>query len=124
MTPKKYRQRRPYIAGPYRADTPWKIQLNIRNAAEVNLALHKMGLAPFCPHMNSALFDGECPDSVFLKAAMTHLEAADFVVLVHGWENSSGTLAEVKHALELGLPVYVWDYSDGTFLNNQITRLP
>jgi len=37
---------------------------------------------------------------------------------------SSGTLAEVKHALELGLPVYVWDYSDGTFLNNQITRLP
>lgn len=96
-----------YVAGPYRADTVRGIVENIRRAEEVALELWKLGFAVICPHMNSALFDGACDDSVWLAGSLELMRRSDIVVLVPGWEDSQGTLAEVFEAGGV-MPVYEW----------------
>ncbi|MBI9081620.1 MAG: DUF1937 family protein [Pseudodesulfovibrio sp.] len=100
----------PYIAGPYRAETPWQTMENIRRARLKALELCRMGYYPFCPHANTALFDGEMSDEFWLEMAMEHLRRCDFVVLVDGWIRSSGTWAEIHEAFRLGKQVYYPDH--------------
>lgn len=97
-----------YVAGPYRADSESGVVANIRAAEEVAIELWKHGYAVICPHKNTALFGGLCPDEVWLKGDLVMLERCDLVVLVPGWERSSGTKAEFVHAHERGIPVYEW----------------
>ncbi len=96
-----------YVAGRYRAPTVRGIVENIRRAEEVALELWKLGFAVICPHANSALFDGACDDSVWLAGSLELMRRSDLVVLVPGWEDSAGTLAEVAEA-DLIMPVYEW----------------
>ena len=56
-----------YVAGPYRAPTPYQTLRNIREAEYIALKLWKMGYAVICPHKNTSLFDGECDDSTWLE---------------------------------------------------------
>ena len=81
---------------------------NIRNAEAVAAELWKTGFAVICPHMNTALMGGICPDDVWLKGDLVMLERCDLVVLAPGWRASAGTLAEVARATERGIPVYEW----------------
>ena len=97
-----------YTAGPYRAKTTYKIGKNIRNAEAVALELWKMGFAVICPHKNTALFDGECPDSVWLDGALELMYRSDLVVLCPGWETSHGTLIERDLAYNSKIPVFEW----------------
>jgi hypothetical protein len=94
-----------YIAGPYRADTVHGIVENIRRAEAVAIKYWRLGYAVICPHKNTALFDGLMPDSVWLAGAIELLKRCDVIVMMKGWENSSGSIAERKIALKLGLEV-------------------
>lgn len=98
-----------YLAGPYRAATPRKIVENIRYAEMWALTLWKLGAAVLCPHLNTALFDGECPDSVWLEGDLEMLRRCDAVCLLPGWEGSSGTRAEAIEAQKRGIPVFRLD---------------
>ena len=45
-----------YIAGPYRATTPWGIRCNIRNAEDLAAKVNEAGMAAVCPHSVYPLF--------------------------------------------------------------------
>jgi nucleoside 2-deoxyribosyltransferase len=95
-----------YTAGPYRAKTASGIVANIRRAEAIAVELWRMGYAAVCPHLNTALMDGLAPDHVWLNGDLKIMERCDAVVLIEGWENSQGTLAEIEHAKARGIPVF------------------
>lgn len=95
-----------YVAGPYRAKTIYGITQNIEKAKKLAVKLWKKGYAVICPHANSALMDGACDDSAFLDGGLELVRRSDFIVLVDGWKDSTGTLKEIELANELGIPVY------------------
>ena len=97
-----------YVAGPYRGANAWEVEQNIRRAEAVALELWRMGAAAVCPHANSRFFNGTLPDDVFLKGDLELLSRCDGVVLVRGWEQSAGAVAEVRHASRLVKPTFRW----------------
>jgi hypothetical protein len=99
-----------YVAGPYRAKTKIGIIRNIVAARKVAKELWKMGYAAICPHSNTALFDGICPDENFLQGDLDILQRCDIMVLVKGWEKSSGTRGEIEFAVNNNILIYEWDY--------------
>lgn len=88
-----------YIAGAYRANTIMGILDNIHTASKVALKYWKEGYAVICPQRNTALFDGECDDLVWLDGDLELLRRADVVVMTRGWEHSKGSIAEHAEAV-------------------------
>ena len=105
-----------YVAGKYRGPTIRAVVENIRAAEHVALELWRLGFAVICPQKNSALFDGACPDEVWLAGDLVMLERCDAVVMVPGWESSSGARAEKLHAHGRGIPVYLWPDAMGELI--------
>ena len=97
-----------YVAGPYRAEAEFGVLENIRRAEKVALEVWRAGAACICPHKNTAFFGGAADDRVWLEGDLEIIRRCDAIVLVEGWQNSTGTLAEIKLASELGLPVFEW----------------
>ncbi len=95
-----------YVAGPFRGVSAWDIEQNIRRAEEIALELWQMGVAVMCPHTNTRFFEGAAPDSVWLDGYLEILKRCDVVVMVNGWEKSTGSRAERLRALELDIPVF------------------
>ena len=100
-----------YVAGPYRADTVHGIHRNIDAAAEVAMKYWKLGYAVVCPHKNTAFFDGECPDHVWLNGDIEIMHRCDLVIMMQVWEQSSGARAERDVALAAGIGI-VYDMGD------------
>lgn len=98
-----------YIAGPYRADTVAGIVQNIRRAEEVAIKYWKLGYAVICPHKNTALFDGLLPDAFWLTGDMEFIRRLepgnDILVAIEGWEDSTGTRAEIELAEALRIEI-------------------
>ena len=96
-----------YIAGPFRAATPWLVEQNIRRAEELAYRVWtELGTAALCPHTNTRFFDKSGSDQVFLDGTMEMLRRCDAVLLVPGYEKSAGTIAEMREAQRLGTPVF------------------
>jgi hypothetical protein len=95
-----------YVAGRFRGPTAWVIENNIRRAEEVAFDVSKLGAMPLTPHCNTRFFHGEGDDKFWLDGTMELLRRCDAVILVQGWEQSSGTRAEKAEAERLGLPVF------------------
>lgn len=99
-----------YIAGPFRAKTPWLVACNVRNAEKIHLAACRLGLASFCPHTNTANFNGECDDRFWLAATLAQMrmigERGGAVVVHGGWHISEGTRGELAAAEEIGMPIF------------------
>lgn len=98
-----------YIAGPYRAKTKAERDLNIESARQVGVKVARKGYMPLIPHSNTARFDDiapDLPDEMWLKGTLEQMEKCDIVVLCPGYEHSSGTLAEMRRARDLGIPIY------------------
>ena len=95
-----------YVAGPFRGPNAWAIEQNIRRAEELSLEVWKMGVAAICPHTNTRFFQGAADDHVWLDGDLEILRRCDAVLLVPGWENSSGTRAEVAQARSQNQPVF------------------
>lgn len=95
-----------YIAGPFRSPTHWGVVQNVRAAEKVALKYWKLGYAVFCPHTNTANFDGAIQDDrVWLDGDIEILKRCDVLVAMDTWEKSSGARAEVTLAQELGLEI-------------------
>ncbi len=94
-----------YIAGPYRAKTKLGIIRNILKARKIAKKYWALGYTVFCPHLNSALMDGTAPEEVFMRGDLEFLQYADILVVIPGWEWSTGTLGEIEFAKAKGIPV-------------------
>lgn len=98
-----------YCAGPYRSRSRDGVDLNIQAARAVGLLVCRKGWAPIIPHSNTSHLDLAAPDiadEFWLAATMELMRRCDAVVLVPGWERSTGTLAEIREADRLHLPIY------------------
>jgi hypothetical protein len=84
-----------YIAGPYRASTPWEVERNIRRAEELAYEVASLGCVPVCPHSMYRFFDRTLTDRAWLDICMELLERCDALLTVPGWEHSAGSRAEV-----------------------------
>lgn len=98
-----------YIAGPFTAVTPWGIEANIRAAEDFAAGIIAATEEVSCvvPHSMGRHFVGRAGSPAYWYAAtMRQLEACDGVAFVEGWWESTGSRAEFRRAVELGLPVY------------------
>ncbi len=99
-----------YIAGPFRADTPWAIEKNVRKAETLGLSVARMGGIPIIPHTMYRFFQNSLPDAFWLEVGIEilrrcHVVAVAFPSRVRAQE-SRGTAEEIATALEFGLPVF------------------
>lgn len=98
-----------YVAGPYRGPNRAAIELNIQAARHVGKLCCVKGWSPIIPHANTGHLDEALPgtpDEFWLESTMELLRRSDAVVLVPGWDMSSGTLAEIREAQRRGIPVF------------------
>jgi len=108
-----------YVAGPFRAKGGWGVEQNVRKAELLALECWRLGVTAICPHTNTRFFDGAADDSIWLEGDLELLRRSDCVVLVDGWENSSGACEEVIHAIDQNIPVFtnlnrlaIWIYHE------------
>jgi len=98
-----------YISGKYRARTVIGRLINIWKARRVALRYWRKGYAVICPHSNTAMFDGKCDDSVWLKGDIEIIKRLDpkrdVIIMMRGWEDSDGARHEYYAALSCGLRV-------------------
>jgi hypothetical protein len=102
---------RVYIAGPYSADNVITVLNNMRVGMRVATKLMLNGFAPFCPFLDYQFQlmlrkDENLTLKHYYDYSMAWLEVSDAIVVLEGWENSNGTLAEIGRAKELNTPVY------------------
>ena len=86
------------ISGPYRGN----VEHNIIMARRAAVKLWKAGWAVICPHMNTANFDGECPDDVWLEGDLEFLRRVDAIYMLKAWRSSKGAMVEHQKAIEWG----------------------
>ncbi len=100
--------KRAYVSGPYRGPTWNDIERNIHEARAIAINLWQMGYSVFCPHMNTAHFDGMADDSVWLEGDLAWVRVSQLLVMHPRWEESSGAKAERAEAHSCLIPVYYW----------------
>lgn len=88
-----------FIAGPFRARTPWEIEQNVRLAETVALEVWRKGYACICPHANTRFFQDAAPDELWLRGMIEIMSRCDIVLMVGDWTNSEGAKAEREKAL-------------------------
>ena len=94
-----------FISGPYRAKTQSEIEVNINHARKAAIRIWQSGDYAICPHLNTANFDGECPDDVWLEGDLEFLRRADAIYMLKDWRKSEGAKIEYQKALEWGKQV-------------------
>ena len=112
-----------YIAGPYRAPSPWQVEQNIRAAEDLAVKVHAAGMFAVCPHANSRHMEGVADDAHFLVGTLEMMRRCDAVILTRNWRTSSGALAEVAEATRIGIPVFgraQTEHNDGGALDGLI----
>jgi len=89
-----------YVAGPFRADSPWEVECNIRKAERVGLAIAKRGAVPVIPHTMYRFFEGVCSDVFWLGAGLNLLSTCNAIMMCDKWRLSKGSLVEHQIATE------------------------
>lgn len=97
-----------YVAGPFSAPTRAGVEANIARAVAVGLEVARIGLYPIIPHANTAHPDFEKiqPYTFWIGATMAMLKPCRAMVLVPGWETSSGARSENAWMVERCRPVF------------------
>lgn len=113
-----------YVAGPYRAARLSGRLANILKAWAVSKGIWEAGHVALCPHLNTALMCEETRNTKLASTVERHILRGDLELLsrcdalrvLPNWEKSTGTLGEIKHAQELGIPVFYNDFTLGHYL--------
>lgn len=99
-----------YTAGPFRpteAGNMYETHQNIERAKLAALQIWRAGHVALCPHANTGLeFQGAAPDDVWLAGDLVLLERCDAILMLPGWEDSSGAKLEKAYAVDKGLSVF------------------
>ncbi len=97
-----------YVAGPFSAKTRAGVEENIRRAVLAGIEVARCGAMPVIPHANTAHpeFEVVQPYTFWIEGTMALLLACSVVLMVPGWEASSGARGERDEALRHGMPVF------------------
>jgi hypothetical protein len=97
-----------YIAGPFSGKTRADVDANIARAVALGLEVAKLGVCPMIPHANTAHpeFEHVQPYQFWIAATMAQLRRCDIIVMVDGWERSSGATGEHAEAQLLKMPTF------------------
>lgn len=95
-----------YIAGPFRGSNSWIVEKNIRHAELVGLDVIEYGHTPLIPHSMYRFWNGTFTDSLWIELTKSLLRKCDAAVFIDGWEDSVGSVGEMKLAKELKIPFY------------------
>jgi hypothetical protein len=103
---------RVYVAGPYSADNVIDLLENIRKGQRASVEILLAGHEPFCPWLDYqfqfVLHDGEYLSvEDYYRYSMAWLEVSDAIVLLDGWQASTGSLAEWRRAIKLDIRIYL-----------------
>jgi len=96
-----------YIAGPYSGPNAWAIEQNVRRAEEVGLFVAECGAMPLIPHTNTRFFHGLLTEAFWYAGTMELLKRCDGIMLINGWKESKGAVAEYEGAIEFGKMIFV-----------------
>jgi hypothetical protein len=113
-----------YIAGPFRAATPWEIEYNIRKAETLGFEVARLGGIPVIPHTMYRFFQNALPDEFWLKCGLGLLQSCNALAATVGWQESKGAQGEINHAeTQLKIPIFRDgpDISGGTCNNISIS---
>lgn len=101
-----------YVAGPYTAPSREEVQANIDKAEAVGKKMMHLGFAPIIPHKITSFWD-EDPQFAHIqhgdwmqKVCLPLLDKCDAIVMVHGWQESPGSVMEHQHASNRGIPIF------------------
>ncbi len=83
-----------YVAGPYRALTPWQVECNVREVERWGLEIAKLGAMPLMPHANTRFFNGLLTSEFWLEGTLELLKRCDAGFFIPGWRASSGSCTE------------------------------
>jgi hypothetical protein len=102
--------KRVYIAGPYSADNVVDVLKNIGRGESAAAYLFSIGFAPFCPWHDKDFiiknFYRNFKVNEFYDYSMAWLEVSDAILLIGNWQESKGTLLEIKQARKLNIPIF------------------
>lgn len=112
--------KRVYVAGAYSDDNVIGVLKNIGRGQYWSGRIFQAGMAPFCPWFDKEYvimnWEDDFDVEKFYAYSLAWLEPSDAVFVIPNyrglkdWQDSKGTLAEIKQAKELGIPVfYTWD---------------
>ena len=99
-----------YVAGPYRSDHSWGIEINTQRALQYArwvMSVHKDVIA-ICPHVNTKSMDGNLiGHNQILDGYLEMISRClyDAVHVLPGWQDSEGTKAEIAAAHASGTNV-------------------
>ena len=106
-----------YVAGQYYPSTKlhgessglrhWEITQNIYRAREAGAEAVKKGWAPIIPHTNTAWMSGLQPHHWWYIATLEQLRVCDAIIMVEGWQNSTGATEELEEAKRMGINIYM-----------------
>ena len=100
-----------YVAGAMSANNILDVLGNISRGIKLGGELLQLGYAPFVPHLDVFFKiqggdDLQIPLDHYYNYTMEFMTRCDCVLVCPKSENSSGTVAEIKKASGLGIPVY------------------
>jgi len=99
-----------YIAGPYNSGGMHKE--NITAASRISLQAWAAGWATICPHKNTAWFhlsQSGPSETVYLAGYLAILARSDAILMIPGWSQSSGAVAERHFAIDHCIPIYYYE---------------
>lgn len=112
-----------YVAGPFRAPDGWEVACNVHRAEQAGREVARLGAVPLIPHSIGARMAGTETDVYWIRATLELMHRADAVLVLPGYEQSIGTLGEIKEARSAGLPLFlpVSDHPDFDSLRDWIS---
>ena len=95
-----------YVAGPYSANNPHNIQLNVDRAIDIGCELIKRGHNPFIPHLTHYVWlrpEGDFSYDKWCELDVEWLKLCDALYFIG---SSNGANAELELAKKLGLKIF------------------
>ena len=106
-----------YIAGQYFPSTKqygekagiqhWLMHQNIEKARNLGAEVVRKGWMPIIPHTNTAWMSGLAPHQWWYRSTNEQLRVCDAILMVPGWEDSTGAQMEHDEAVRMGINVYL-----------------
>jgi len=103
--------KRVYVAGPYSANNIIDCLENMRKGMRAGVEVFLAGYAPWVPwhdfHHQLMFRNGESLSvDDYYEMSMAWLVVSDAMLVLPGWQESQGTMAEIAKAVELCIPIF------------------